>query len=189
MNTIFPSRLLKLALTADATVSGAVAILQLVAAGWLSELLNLPKSLLIETGVFLAGYAILLVLLARSTTLWSLIIGVVVIGNIGWAIACAGLLAGGIVSPNVLGVTFVSIQAVTVLVIRRDGVFWFEGITIGRRVIFRGCALKGVAIFNASASHTTTMPRAAPMLPRGTAWPKSRTNIASWRGILTAMSS
>ncbi len=116
MNTIFPSRFLKLALIADALVSGAVAALQLVAAAWLSELLNLPKPLLIDTGVFLVGYTILLVLLARSTTVWSLIIGVVIIGNIGWAIACIGLLASGSVSPNVLGVAFVIVQAVAVLV-------------------------------------------------------------------------
>lgn len=116
MNTIFPSRFLKLALIADALVSGAVAALQLVAAAWLSELLNLPKPLLIDTGVFLVGYTILLVLLARSTTVWSLIIGVVIIGNIGWAIACIELLASGSVSPNVLGVAFVIVQAVAVLV-------------------------------------------------------------------------
>lgn len=116
MNTIFPSRLLKLALIADALVSGAVAALQLVAAGWLSERLNLPKALLIETGVFLVGYTILLVLLARSTTVWSLIIGVVVIGNVGWAVGCIGLLAGGIVSPNALGVAFVIVHALAVLV-------------------------------------------------------------------------
>lgn len=116
MNTIFPSRFLKLALIADALVSGAVAALQLVAAAWLSELLNLPKPLLIDTGVFLVGYTILLVLLARSTTVWSLIIGVVIIGNIGWAIACIGLLASGSVSPNVLGMAFVIVQAVAVLV-------------------------------------------------------------------------
>ncbi len=100
---------------ADAIVSGAVAALQLIAASWLRELLNLPKALLIETGVFLVGYTILLALLARSTTLWSLIIGVVVIGNIGWAIACAGLLASGIISPNALGLAYVIVQAVAVL--------------------------------------------------------------------------
>ena len=79
-------------------------------------LLNLPTALLIETGVFLVAYTILLVLLARSTTVWSLIIGVVVIGNIGWAIACVGLLVSGIVSPNVFGVAFVIVQVIAVLV-------------------------------------------------------------------------
>ena len=115
MNTIFPSRFLKLALIADAVVSGAVATLQLLAAGWLSELLNLPKALLINTGVFFVGYTISLVVLTRSTAVWSPIIGVVVVGNIGWAIACVGLLASGMVSPNVLGVAFVAVQAVAVL--------------------------------------------------------------------------
>ena len=116
MNTIFPSRFLKFALVTDAAVSGAVAALQLVAARWLSELLNLPQALLVETGVFLVGYTILLIFLARSTTAWSVIIGIVVIGNIGWAIACIGLLTSGIVSPNGFGVAFVIVQAIAVLV-------------------------------------------------------------------------
>jgi MFS family permease len=96
MNTIYPARLLKLALTADALVSGAVAVLQLIAAGWLSDLFGLPKPLLTETGVFLVGYTILLIVLARSTTLWFSVIGVVVLGNIGWAVGCVVLMVSGV---------------------------------------------------------------------------------------------
>jgi hypothetical protein len=47
---------------------------------------------------------------------WSVIIGIVVIGNIGWAIACIGLLISDIVSPNGFGVAFVIVQAIAVLV-------------------------------------------------------------------------
>lgn len=116
MNTVFSSRLLKLALSADAVVSGGVAALQLLAAGWLSEFLLLPKALLVETGLFLVGYTILLVLLARRATVWSVIVGTVIVGNMGWAVACIALLATGIVSPNMLGISYVLVQAIAVLV-------------------------------------------------------------------------
>ncbi len=115
MNTIYPSRLLKLALIADALVSGCVAALQLAASGWLSELLMLPRVLLFETGVFLVGYAILLLVLTCIDKLWTVIIGAVVVGNVGWAVGCIGLLAG-VLSPNALGVAFMLVQIVSVLI-------------------------------------------------------------------------
>jgi hypothetical protein len=116
MNTIIPSRLLKLALISDAVVSGAVALLQLLAAAELSKWLNLPQSLLVETGMFLVAYTGVLVYLARSATVWSPIMWLVVIGNVGWAIACITILAERIVSPNLFGAMFVLVQAVAVLI-------------------------------------------------------------------------
>lgn len=115
MKTVCPSRLLKLALIADAVVSGAVAVLQLAAPGWLSELLHLPRVLLVETGGFLVAYTILLVVLARSARVWFSLIAIVVIGNVGWAASCVALLASGVLSPSALGKAFVVVQAVAVL--------------------------------------------------------------------------
>ena len=116
MKTVSPSRLLKLALTADAVVSGLVGMLQLAALDWLSQLLSLPRSLLLETGVFLIGYAVLLVVLARSARVWQALIGMVVVGNVGWAIGCVVLVASGVLSPGAMGLAFVAVQAITVLV-------------------------------------------------------------------------
>lgn len=116
MKTVLPSSLLKLALAADAVVSGAVAVLQVLAANWLAELLQLPRSLLLETGVFLLAYTVLLIVLARSPRVWSVLIGLIVIGNAGWAACCLVLLVTGMLSPNLLGVAFVLVQAFAVLI-------------------------------------------------------------------------
>lgn len=115
MRHVTPSRLLKAALAADAVVSGAVALLQIVAADALAGLLSLPRALLFETGLFLVGYAVLLVVLARSARVPAWLIAFIVAGNAGWAIACIALLASGWVAPTAAGVGYVVLQAVAVL--------------------------------------------------------------------------
>lgn len=116
MRTVFASSLLRKALVADAVVSGAVAALQLAMPQALSRLLLLPRGLLVETGIFLVAYTLLLVLLARSVKVWSGLIALVVLGNIAWAVGCAMLLGTGYLKPGALGIAFVAVQAVTVLV-------------------------------------------------------------------------
>ncbi len=116
MNTVKPSPLLKWAFLADAGVSGAVAVLQLGLSTRLATLLNLPPPLLLGTGLFLAGYAALLVVMARSAALWRPLVQFIVIGNVGWAVACIALIAGGLVAPGPLGVGFLIVQAVAVLI-------------------------------------------------------------------------
>ena len=115
MRTVSPSPLLKTALVADAAVSGAVAVLQLAAAEWLGNLSGLPRALLVETGIFLVAYAILLAALARSARLPSVSIGIIVLGNIAWAVACVALLAAGTFPLSGLGVAFVIVQIAAVL--------------------------------------------------------------------------
>jgi len=137
MKTVSPSRLLKLALTADAVVSGLVGMLQLAALDWLSQLLSLPRSLLLETGVFLIGYAVLLVVLARSAKVWQALIGMVVVGNVGWAIGCVVLVASGVLSPGAMGLAFVAVQAITVLVF---AALEFNGLTASARAPGAGVA-------------------------------------------------
>ena len=66
MTSIHPSRLLVLALRADALLSGSVAALQLLLTGWLAHRLQLPHALLVESGVFLVAYANLLLWLAST---------------------------------------------------------------------------------------------------------------------------
>ena len=113
MNSIRSSQLLKFAFAADAAVSGAVAVLQLLFADDLSRLLALPRPLLVETGIFLVGYALLLAFLARCATLPRPLVLFLILGNAGWAIGCAGVLA--LTAPSGLGVAFVIVQALTVL--------------------------------------------------------------------------
>lgn len=54
---IHPSLFLRRAILADATFSGASAVLLTLGAGALAPLLNLPEALLRETGLFLIAYA------------------------------------------------------------------------------------------------------------------------------------
>jgi hypothetical protein len=116
MQSVIPSSLLKKALAADAVVSGAVAVLQVSMSDGLGRLLMLPRGLLVETGVFLVAYTVLLVVLARSGRIWSSLILLVVAGNVAWAAGCAALLGTGYLEPNTLGLAFVAVQAAAVLV-------------------------------------------------------------------------
>jgi hypothetical protein len=114
MKSVTPSPLLKLGITIDAVASAASAVLQLAALGLLTEWLVLPRALLLETGVFMIGYAALLVWMARSARVPVLLTRFIVLGNLAWALACVGILVGGVVSPSPLGVFYVGTQAVAV---------------------------------------------------------------------------
>lgn len=115
MKLVIPSRLLALALTADALVSGAVAVLQLAAADALHPLLRLPHMLLVESGVFLVAYTLLLIVLARSPRVPAALVMLIVAGNIGWALGCLALPLLGLLTPSALGIAFLAVQALTVL--------------------------------------------------------------------------
>jgi hypothetical protein len=116
MHTIHPSRFLKVALLADALVSGLVAALQLLAGKLLTGLLALPAMLLLESGVFLVAYVTLLLVMARSQRLWSWLVLMVIVGNVGWALGCLGLLQLLPAAPSALGIAFLLLQAAAVLV-------------------------------------------------------------------------
>lgn len=101
---------------ADALVSGAVGLLQVLAATSLAELLDLPAVGLRITGLVLLVYGAALVWMVRRTALpagaaWA-VIGI----NVIWALDCALLLASDWIAPNGLGVAFICVQIVTVLV-------------------------------------------------------------------------
>ena len=113
---IHPSPLLKNVLYADAAVSGAVALLQLAASDLLAGLLALPVALLFETGVFLVAYVVMLVAMARSRHLATGLVLLVVLGNVGWALACAALTMLLPAVPTGLGIAFLLLQAAAVLV-------------------------------------------------------------------------
>jgi hypothetical protein len=115
MQSLLPSRLLRTTLYIDAAASGTLAVLQLAAPDLLSRLLMLPHSLLVETGAFLVGYTLLLLVMARSSRLWSPLVLFIVFGNVGWAAAGAVLLVTGTLQPNALGIAFVAMQAIAVL--------------------------------------------------------------------------
>lgn len=113
MNTIHPSPLLRNALLADAAASGAVAALQLAAGATLAPLLQLPQPLLLETGLFLVAYVVLLLVLARSPRVPAALVQLVIVGNVGWAIGAAAV--AFVFAPGALGLAFLLVHALTVL--------------------------------------------------------------------------
>ena len=115
MKTVFPSRLLKFGLWADAVASGTLAVLQLALPDWLSHFTQLTRALIVETGIFMAAYAALTMVLANCTRLASLPVALVALGNVGWA-ACAVVLAAfDLLSPNGFGLAFLAAHALGVL--------------------------------------------------------------------------
>lgn len=114
MKTLIPSTFLQRVLLADALTSILVATLQLALTRTLADLLGLPHALLFETGVFLAGYALLLAWLARGKPVPALLLWVLVFGNVCWALGCTAVAA--VIGPDVLGLGYLAVQALTVLV-------------------------------------------------------------------------
>jgi hypothetical protein len=88
MKTIHPSRLLKAALLADAVASGVVALLHLLLNRYLSERLALDSRVLLYTGLFLLGYANLLLVLSYTDRVWVSLLRVIIAGNAAWALGC-----------------------------------------------------------------------------------------------------
>jgi hypothetical protein len=111
--TIAPSRLLVTALRADAAVSGAVALLQLGAAGLIASLTGLAQPLLVASGLFLVGYVVLLLVLAGARRVWKPLLWAVIAGNVGWALGAIALAGAG--GASALGIAFLALHAVATL--------------------------------------------------------------------------
>ncbi|MFT4196256.1 hypothetical protein [Ottowia sp.] len=115
MRLVLPSRLLRLALGADALVGAVIAALHLLAGRLLADLLALPHTLLWSTGLFLVAWAALLFGLARAPRLAAGLAALVIDGNLLWALAAAGLLASGALATSAWGNAYLALNAVTVL--------------------------------------------------------------------------
>lgn len=111
---IHPSLFLRRALLADAIVSGAMALLLTFGARVLTPLLSLPETLLRETGLFLIAYAAFVGFLGSRATMQKPLVLLVIVGNAAWTLASVALLVSGTVSPNLLGIAFVMMQAIAV---------------------------------------------------------------------------
>ena len=113
MKTVHPSRLLRNALLADAVASGAVALLHLLLNRMLSERLGLDSRLLLHTGMFLLGYANLLLVLAYTDRIWVSLLRVIIAGNAAWAAGCLLLIVEGVLAQG--AAAFLGMQALAVL--------------------------------------------------------------------------
>ncbi len=115
MNTIQPARFLKNALIADAVASAAIAVLHLARPHAVTGLLNLPEALLQGTGLFIAGYVLVLAALAASRAVWRPLVWFIVVGNVLWALASIDIVVLGLVEPSALGSAYVVAQALCTL--------------------------------------------------------------------------
>ncbi|BCH33959.1 hypothetical protein MesoLjLc_58890 [Mesorhizobium sp. L-8-10] len=112
--SISVSPFLRNALIADTLATGATAIIMIAGAGVLGPLLGLPQGLLFWAGVALVPFVALLLVTARRQTVSRLVLIDIIAINVLWVVASFGLLISGSVAPNVLGIAFVTAQALTV---------------------------------------------------------------------------
>jgi hypothetical protein len=106
------SQFLRRALTADAIFSGISAVGLALGAAVFASLLDLPETLLRESGLFLIAYAIFVGWLGMRPSMPKALVMIVVAGNAAWTLASIALLFSGAVSPNLLGEIVVVVQAI-----------------------------------------------------------------------------
>jgi hypothetical protein len=118
MSSLFASpRFLSRVMWIDAASCAATGALQVGFTDALARLTGLPGGLLMGTGLFLLAYAAAAAAMARRATPPRTLIGLVAVGNFGWAAACAALLASGVFAVTALGMAWVIAQAVTVVLL------------------------------------------------------------------------
>lgn len=105
---------LRKVLLLDAVVSGAAGVMMAAGAGLLGPLLALPTGLLFWAGLVLLPWTALLYVLARRESVSRLVLLDVVLVNLAWVLASFGILAFGLVEPNLLGIVYVVAQALAV---------------------------------------------------------------------------
>ncbi len=110
------STFLRRVLMLDAVASGAMALLLVLAAGPLTELLGLPQALMRIAGAVLLPYAAFVAWLAMREAPSRPLVWAVVAANALWAVDSVLILLLGWIAPTTLGILFVAGQAMVVLV-------------------------------------------------------------------------
>jgi hypothetical protein len=117
MSVFASPRFLPRVMAVDAASCAATGVLQLVFAGNLARLTGLPAQLLLGTGLFLLAYAAAAAWMAGREEPPRKPIGLVVLGNFGWAAGCIALLTVQGSAIGALGCAWVLAQALTVVVL------------------------------------------------------------------------
>lgn len=112
--TVPVTPLLRRALVVDAAVSGATGLLLVLAGGFLARILNVPEMLLRYAGAVLVPFAVCVALVARRDVIPRGGVLAIVVLNVAWVAGSAWLALGTSVQPNVLGYTFIAVQAAIV---------------------------------------------------------------------------
>jgi hypothetical protein len=106
--------LLRLALVADAAVTGANAVAYLAGAFVLDSLLGVPAGLLLALGAFLGVYSALVLRLATRPSIPRAGVLAVIDANVLWAAASLFVLALDTFTPDAGGQVWIAVQAVAV---------------------------------------------------------------------------
>ena len=106
---------LRRVLLLDASASGTMGLIVLLASPSLERLLGLPASLLRGVGLVLIPFAAFLVWLAPRAGALRVVVRSVIAANLLWVVASLLLLIVGWVEPTPFGTAFVTIQAAAVL--------------------------------------------------------------------------
>jgi hypothetical protein len=117
MERVIPSDFLRSVLWADAASCAAMGLLLSVLATPLARWFGLPATMLLQAGVFLLGFALLVGGLAWRRASPRLLVWAVILGNALWALDSLLLLVSGWVAPTLLGGLFVAAQALVVAVL------------------------------------------------------------------------
>ena len=104
--------LLRLALVADAAVTGANAFAYLAGAVVLDSVLGVPTALLLVLGAFLAVYSALVLRLATRPARGGVV--AVILANLAWAAGSLLVLALDTFTPDPVGQVWIALQAVVV---------------------------------------------------------------------------
>ena len=111
-NTLPALSLLRLALRADAVVSGLNGVAYLLLAGPLSDLLGLSAGVLRGVGVFLLVYAAAVGLVGERPVAPA--VRAVITGNLVWTAGSLAVVAADVGSPTTIGAVWLVLQAVVV---------------------------------------------------------------------------
>ena len=111
-----PASLLRLALLADAAVSGATGLAMVAGAGFVDGLLGIPGPLLRYAGLSLLPFAAIVAVVATRDRLSRPAVWAVIAYNALWAVDSVVLMLSGWIAPTTLGYAFIAFQAAVVAI-------------------------------------------------------------------------
>lgn len=117
MRTTNPTSTLRRLLILDAATCLAMGVLLVVLSGPLTSLTAIPPAILVYAGVALIPIAAFMGFTAGWAAHSSAAVRLIVVGNVLWVLGSLGLMFGGWVTPNALGMAFIGAQAAVVAVL------------------------------------------------------------------------
>lgn len=114
LTTTRTSRLLTIALAADAAITAVTGLAMFLGADLLASTTGLPEALLRYAGLSLIPFALLVGMLASRDVVSAVAVRAIIIANAVWVVDSLLLLMTGWVQPSLFGYVFVVGQAIVV---------------------------------------------------------------------------